>query len=318
MQIVNMKKAFSRFSKEYAVLIAILIMAVIFSVASPYFLTAQNIKNIFLQCAALSIVAIGQAIIIITGQFDLSMGQCVCFTSAVAAYMMKFMEINPWVAVLTALALGCLVGLINGFLFAYCGLPAFIATLGLQMICKSFAKIITNATPIARLSEDIAFLGRGYIGVIPICVIIMLTLYVVFQFISRRTRFGRNIYAIGGGEEAAFFAGIPTKKYYCITFMLGGLLAAVGGVILMSRLDSVSLTNGNLYEFDSIIACVIGGLSLTGGKGKVIGAFFGTVFLVLFFNGMTMLNVDPFYQDAIKGGVLIGAILIDVFRNKKA
>lgn len=314
----NIKRAVSKFSKEYAVLIAILIMGIIFSVASPYFLTAQNLKNIFLQCAALSIVAIGQAIIILTGQFDLSLGQCVCFTSAVAAYMMKFMDVNPWLAVLAALLLGCVVGLTNGFLFAYCGMPAFIATLGLQMICRSFAKIITNATPIARLPKEIAFLGRGYIGVIPICVIIMLVLYIAFQFLSRRTKFGRNIYAIGGGEEAAFFAGIPTKKYYCVTFMLGGFLAALGGIILMSRLDSVSLTNGNLYEFDSIIACVIGGLSLTGGKGKVIGAFLGTIFLVLFFNGMTMMNVDPFYQDAIKGGVLIGAILIDVFRNKKA
>lgn len=314
---IDMKKLVSKLSKEYAVLMAIFIMGIVFSFASPYFLTGQNIKNIFLQCSALSIVAIGQALIIVTGQFDLSMGQCVCFTSAVAAYMIKFMDVNPWLAILTALLLGCVVGFCNGFLFAYCGLPAFIATLGLQMICKSFAKIITNATPIARLSEDIAFLGRGYLGVVPICVIIMLVLYVIFQFISRRTKFGRNIYAIGGGEEAAFFAGIPTKNYYCVTFMLGGLLAALGGVILMSRLDSVSLTNGNLYEFDSIIACVIGGLSLTGGKGKVIGAFFGTVFLVLFFNGMTMMNVDPFYQDAIKGGVLIGAILIDVFRNKR-
>lgn len=314
----NVKKAVSRFSKEYAVLIAIFIMGTIFSFASPYFFTGQNIKNIFLQCSALSIVAIGQAMIILTGQFDLSLGQCVCFTSAVAAYMIKFMGVNPWLAILSALILGSIVGVINGFLFAYCGLPAFIATLGLQMVCKSFAKIITNATPIARLSDQIAFLGRGYIGVIPICVIIMIVLYVLFQFISRKTKFGRNIYAIGGGSEAAFFAGIPTKKYYCLTFMLGGFLAALGGVILMSRLDSVSLTNGNLYEFDSIIACVIGGLSLTGGKGKVIGAFFGTVFLVLFFNGMTMMNVDPFYQDAIKGGVLIGAILIDVFRNKRS
>lgn len=313
----KIQNVLSKLSKDYAAVVAILVMGVIFSFASPYFLTSQNLKNILLQCSALAIVAMGQALITISGQFDLSLGQCVCLTSAVAAYLMKFMDVNPWVAILAALALGCIVGLTNGILFAYFGLPAFIATLGLQMICKSLAKIITNATPIARLPKEIAFLGRGYIGVVPICVIIMLGLYVLMQFVSRRTKLGRYVYAIGGGPEAAFFAGIQTKKYYCITFMLGGLFAALGGVILMSRLDSVSITNGNLYEFDAIIACVIGGLSLTGGKGKVIGALFGTIFLVMFFNGMTMMNVDPFYQDAIKGVVLIVAIMVDVFRNKK-
>lgn len=312
----NIGENLSKFSKEYAVLIGIIIMCIIFAIMSPYFFTAQNIKNIFLQCSALSIVAIGQALVIICGQFDLSLGQCVTFTSAVAAYMMKFMGINPWLSIFVALLLGCAVGLTNGVLYAYFKIPAFIATLGLQMICRSVAKIVTNATPIARLPEEIAFLGRGYIGVFPICVIIMIVLYIMVQFVTYKTRFGRNIYATGGGAEAAYFAGINTKKYYCMTFAMAGLFAAFGGVILMSRLDSVSLTNGNLYEFDSVIACVIGGLSLTGGKGKVIGALFGVIFLVIFFNGMTMMNIDPFYQDAIKGVVLIVAIMLDVFRNK--
>lgn len=307
----------SRLSKDYAAVVAILAMGAVFSVASPYFLTGENLKNIMLQCSALAIVAIGQALITISGQFDLSLGQCVCFTSAVAAYLMKFAGVDPWIAVLAALVLGCLVGLANGVLFAYVGLPAFISTLGLQMICRSMAKIITNATPIARLPKEIAFIGRGYLGAVPICVLLMLGLYAVVQFASRSTRTGRNIYAIGGGAEAAFFAGIDVKKHYCLAFMLGGFFAALGGIVLMSRLDSVSLTNGNLYEFDSIIACVIGGLSLTGGKGKVVGTLFGTTFLILFFNGMTMMNVEPFYQDAIKGLVLILAITLDVLRNKK-
>ncbi len=313
----KVSRGFSAFSKDYAVVIAIFLMGAVFALASPYFLTGQNLKNILLQSSALAIVAIGQGLILIIGQFDLSLGQNVCFTSAVAAYLMKIAGVNTWVAILVALGLGALVGLTNGILFAYFGLPAFIATLGLQMVARSLAKIITNATPISKLPKDIAFLGRGYLGIIPICVLIMLALYALFQFISRRTKYGRNIYAVGGGREAAFFAGIPTKFYYCITFTLGGLLAAFGGIILMSRLDSVSLTNGNQYEFDSIIACVIGGISLTGGKGKIIGALFGTIFLVLFFNGMSMMNIDPFYQDAIKGGVLIIAIMLDVFRNKR-
>lgn len=312
-----MKDKLMQLTREYSSILAILVMGAVFTVASPYFLTAQNLTNILLQCAALSIAAIGQALIVISGNLDLSIGQCVCFSSVVGAYLMKFMDINPWVAVICALIMGCLIGLCNGFLVAYVGLPAFIATLGMQMICQSFAKIITNATPIARLPEDIAFLGRGYLGPIPICVLIMLVFYALVQFVAVKTRFGRNVFAIGGGREAAYFAGIPTKKYLCATYVLGGLLAGVAGVLLMSRLDSVSITNGNQYEFDTLIACVIGGLSTTGGKGKIVGVLFGTIFLIMFFNGMTMLDVDPFYQNAIKGGVLIIAITADVLGNRK-
>ena len=312
-----MKDKLMQLTREYSSILAILVMGAVFTVASPYFLTAQNLTNILLQCAALSIAAIGQALIVISGNLDLSIGQCVCFSSVVSAYLMKFMDINPWVAVICALIMGCLIGLCNGFLVAYVGLPAFIATLGMQMICQSFAKIITNATPIARLPEDIAFLGRGYLGPIPICVLIMLAFYALVQFVAVKTRFGRNVFAIGGGKEAAYLAGIPTKKYLCATYVLGGLLAGVAGVLLMSRLDSVSITNGNQYEFDTLIACVIGGLSTTGGKGKIVGVLFGTIFLIMFFNGMTMLDVDPFYQNAIKGGVLIIAITADVLGNRK-
>ncbi|MBU9739092.1 ABC transporter permease [Diplocloster agilis] len=312
-----MKDKLKQLTREYSSILAILVMGAVFTVASPYFLTAQNLTNILLQCAALSIAAIGQALIVISGNLDLSIGQCVCFSSVIGAYLMKFMDVNPWVAVVCALLMGCLIGWCNGFLVAYVGLPAFIATLGMQMICQSFAKIITNATPIARLPEDIAFLGRGYLGPIPICVLIMLAFYALIQFIAAKTRFGRNVFAIGGGKEAAYFAGIPTKKYLCATYILGGLLAGVAGVLLMSRLDSVSITNGNQYEFDTLIACVIGGLSTTGGKGKIVGVLFGTIFLIMFFNGMTMLDVDPFYQNAIKGGVLIIAITADVLGNRK-
>ena len=179
-----MKDKLMQLTREYSSILAILVMGAVFTVASPYFLTAQNLTNILLQCAALSIAAIGQALIVISGNLDLSIGQCVCFSSVVSAYLMKFMDINPWVAVICALIMGCLIGLCNGFLVAYVGLPAFIATLGMQMICQSFAKIITNATPIARLPEDIAFLGRGYLGPIPICVLIMLAFYALVQFVG--------------------------------------------------------------------------------------------------------------------------------------
>ncbi len=308
---------FSKFTKDYASLVAILLLGIVFSILVPeYFLTWDNFTNILLQASTIAIVAIGQALVLTTGQFDLSLGQIVCVTSIVATVLMKTYSVNTWLALLIALLLGAILGLTNGVLFAYCGIPAFIATLGVQNICRGSAKLITNATPIARLPEEMGFIGRGYVGPVPVSVIIMLILYIVVQFISRKTKLGRNFYAIGGNSEAAFFAGINIRKYYCIAFMMAGIFAAIGGIVLMSRLNSVSITNGNLYEFDAVIASIIGGISLTGGKGKVIGAMFGSIFLILFFNGMTMLNVDPYIQDVLKGVVLIIAIGIDVFRNR--
>lgn len=310
--------SFSKFSKEYAALVAIFLLGIVFSILAPeYFLTWNNMSNILLQTSTVAIVAIGQAVVLTTGQFDLSLGQIVCVTSVVGAILMKNYGMNTWLALLIVLLLGAVIGLTNGVLFAYCGIPAFIATLGVQNICRGAAKLATNATPIPRLPQEMGFIGRGYVGAIPVSVIIMIVLYIIVQFVSKKTKLGRCLYAIGGNSEAAFFAGISIKKYYCVAFMLAGIFSALGGIVLMSRLNSVSITNGNLYEFDAVIASIIGGISLTGGKGKIIGTMFGAIFLILFFNGMTMLNVDPFIQDVLKGVVLIVAIGLDVFRNRK-
>lgn len=312
----NIKRIFSKASKDYMVVFAILLLGIVFSLASPYFLTVDNMTNILLQASTLSIVAIGQAIVLLTGQFDLSLGQNVCLTGYIMAWLMNIQGFEPWLAILLGILSACLVGAVNGFLFAYCGIPAFIATLGMQNICRGAAKLITNATPISRLPEEIAFIGRGYLReVIPVSVVIMLVLYILLQFISAKTKLGRDLYAVGGNPEAAFFAGINKKAVYTSAFILSGLFAGLGSLVLISRLNSANVTNGNLYEFDAMISCVIGGISMTGGKGKIIGSLFGAVFLILFFNGMTMLNVDPFFQDVLKGVVLIVAIGIDVVRN---
>lgn len=314
---IDLGETISKFSKDYMALMAIFIMMVVFSFTSPYFFTTMNLKNILLQTATVGIVTIGEALLIATGQFDLSLGQNACVSGIVAAYLMKIVGINPFLAIFIALCLGAVIGTINGFLFAYCGIPAFMATLGLQNVAKGFAKIISNATPIGDLPSSISFLGRGYLGPIPICVIILISLFVLAEFMTRKTKFGRSIFAIGGGSEAAFFSGVNIKKVSLLTFTLAGFLAALGGIVLISRLNSAAITNGNLYEFDAIIAAVLGGISLTGGKGKIINALFGAIFLIMFFNGMTMLNVDPFWQDVLKGIVLVAAIALDIFRNRR-
>ena len=152
---------------------------------------------------------------------------------------------------------------------------------------------------------------------IPICTILMLLLYMGAQFVTTKTRIGRNLYAVGGSREAAFFSGINVKRYYFGTFVLAGILSAFGGLVLMSRLNSVAITNGQNYEFDAVIGSIIGGISLAGGKGRVIGTMFGCIFLITLFNGFSQMGVDPFIQDILKGIVLVIAITLDVLRNKK-
>jgi len=313
----SFKTGISDFSRDYAIVIAIFLLMIIFAFASPYFFTGRNLSNILLQAAPVAIVAMGQALIILTGNFDLSVGNNVALVGIITAYLMKFMHVNPSLAIIVGLSVGTLVGITNGILVAYAHIPAFIATLGLLNVTIGFAKIISNATPIASLPEQIAFIGRGHFLAIPVAVVIMVVLYILVSFASRKTKLGRYIYAIGGSEDAAFFAGIKVKQIKMLAFTMGGFFASVSAIVLISRLDSASITNGGTYVFDSIISCVIGGLSLTGGKGKVIQALFGAVFLAIFFNGMTLLNVDPFSQDVIRGVVFVSAVGIDVFRNRR-
>ncbi len=310
----------SKFTKEYAIVVAIVLLMIIFTLTSPYFLTYNNLRNILAQTVPIAVVCIGQALIVTTGEFDLSLGQNVCLTSCVMAYLIKFAGFNPWIAIFCAILVGAAVGMSNGVLIAYARIPCFIVTLGFQMIAKGLSKIITNASPIPGMPKEIQFIGRGFIGGtaygVPVSVVIMLALYLLFMFLAQKTKFGRSLYAMGGSQEAAYFAGIDVKMYRMLVYTIAGLLCGVSSVILVTRLDSAALTNGNLYEFDAMISCILGGISLAGGRGKIIQALFGAIFLMLFFNGMTMLNVNPFVQDVLKGVVMIGAVALDVIRNR--
>ena len=317
----------AKFTKSYAIILAILLLVLAYTAGSllmfgeQYFFTWNNLRNILNQTVTLAIVCCGQALIVTTGEFDLSLGQNVCLTSCVMAWLIKFGGWNPWFAILAAIATGAVVGACNGTLISYCNIPCFIVTLGFQMICKGTAKIITNASPIPGMPAEIQFFGRGYIGGkafgIPISVVIMVALFVIAMIITNHTKFGRSLYAMGGGREAAYFAGINVKKYRFIVYTIAGALCGFSSVILVTRLDSAALTTGNLYEFDSTISCILGGISLAGGRGKIVQALFGALFLTLFFNGMTMMNVNPFVQDVLKGVVMVGAVALDVLRNRR-
>ncbi len=306
-----------KLSKEYMILIALLIIVLVFSFSSKYFFTANNFMTILLQSATVAIVAIGQAFIMLGGNLDLSLGQNVCLSSYVAAILIKDFGINPWLGLLLCIATAMFIGLINGILVAIVRIPTFIATLGVMNICTGMAKILSKSATISNVSSEISFLGRGYLfGIVPVSAVIMILMFVLASFVAKKTVLGRYIYSIGGNEEAADFSGISVKKYTLISYVMAGACVGVGAVVLLSRLNAVTISSGNAYEFDAVIGCVLGGISLSGGKGKVVQALFGVIFLMVLFNGMTQLNVNPFVQDVVKGAVLIIAIAIDVLRNR--
>lgn len=317
-------QAIGQFTRNWMSIVGILALIVIFSIVSyvkfgaQYFLTWTNWKNILLQASTVAIVALGQAIIMLTGAFDISLGRMVCLTSCVGGLLMKNYGVPVSLGILAMFAVGILVGATNGFLVSFIGVPPMIATLGTQYICYGISKLITQAVPIPKMPEAIGWLGRGYLfNEIPICVILMIVLYVVAQLLLSYTRVGRNIYAVGGSREAAFFSGINVKLYGFGTFVLSGILTTFGGLVLMSRLNSVAVTNGQNYEFDAVISSIIGGISLAGGKGNVIGTMFGCIFLITLFNGFSQMGVDPFVQDVLKGFVLVAAITLDVMNTNK-
>lgn len=319
------KKSVGALVKDWMSLVGIAILIVVFSIISyakfgaQYFLTWNNWKTILLQSSTVAIVALGQSIMLLTGNFDLSLGRMVCLTSCVGAILMKDVGMSTGLAIVIMFAIGLVVGAVNGLMVSYVGVPAMIATLGTQYICYGLAKLLTQAVPIPNMPESLAFLGRGYIfnKTIPVCVILMIVVYIIAQFITAKTRVGRNLYAVGGSREAAFFSGINVKMYQFGTFLLGSVLATFGGLVLMSRLNSVAVTNGQNYEFDAVIGSIIGGVSLAGGKGRVIGTMFGCIFLNTLFNGFSQMGVDPFVQDVLKGIVLVLAVTLDVASNKK-
>ena len=271
----NYLASISQFSKDYMSVVGIILLAIIFSIGSylkhgeQYFLTIENWKNIMLQSATVAIVALGQAIILLTGNFDLSLGRQVAFTSAVGAILMKNVGIPSWQAILVMFALG-MCRKFNGFMVAYVGIPAFIATLGTQYICYGVAKLLTQATNTQHAGRDRMagswLCSRGCPGkVIPICVVIMVLLYVLHNCYLENQ--GRTTHLCCRRiQRSCIFSGINVKRYYFGTFVLAGILATFGGLTLMSRLNSVAVTNGQNYEFDAVIGSIIGGISLAAVK----------------------------------------------------
>lgn len=305
-------------SSEYVIIYAVIGLGVVLSFASSAFLSTGNLMNVLRQTSMIAILAAGCFLVMVGAQIDISTGSLVGLTGIAFAAAMVNWGWDPIIAFIFAVIIGAVSGIINGWMVTIVGIPALIATLSMMQAARGVTYVVTNAYPISNLPKSIDFIGRGYLLGIPVPVIIMVIIYLVIGFVSQRTKFGRYVYAVGGNKEAARLSGIKVNKIMIITYIICGIFAALSGVILVSRLDSGQPNAGIGWEFQAIIAAVVGGVSVVGGKGKILGVFFGAVLMGLLTNGMTLLDVSSYYQQIIQGAVLVFAIGLDVYKNRKA
>jgi ribose/xylose/arabinose/galactoside ABC-type transport system permease subunit len=304
---------------EYGIAAVLLLEIIIFTQISPYFLTTENILNITLQASIIAIIAAGMTFVILTAGIDLSVGSIVAFAGVIATSVIK---IN--LPVYLALTLGLLAGLIYGAFSGYFAgifvtrfnITPFIVTLALMTIWRGAAFVYTGGRPVWELPEAFSYLGGGRLAGIPIPTIIMIIVFVISHIVLTKTRFGRYVYAVGGNPEAARLAGIRTNLILISVYVICGVLAALSGILLASRINSGQPNAGLMYELDVIAAVVVGGTSLFGGRGTIIGTFIGTMLIAVLRNGLNLVNVGSYVQQVVVGVVILLAVLIDQFRKK--
>lgn len=313
----NFFRIIKDFMSEYVIIYAVIALGIILAFTTDVFLKSDNIMNVLRQSSMIAIIAAGMFFILIGGGIDISVGSIVGLCCIVFAGGMVKFGWSPIFAALITVITGAVCGYINGWQIMKLCIPPFIATLGMMSVARGATYVLTNAYPISGLPKSIAFIGRGYIWKIPLPVLIMVIVFIICHFISQKTRFGRFVYAAGGNEEAAYLSGIKVKNVKTLTYVIGGSLSALSAIILTSRLASGQPNAGIGWEFEAITAAVIGGVSITGGKGKVIGVFFGAILMGILKNGMTLMNVSSYWQEIVTGVVLVFAIGLDVYKNKK-
>ena len=299
------------FFKKNIPLIGLLIIVVILIILEPRFISTYNIISVLRQGSINGLIAFGVTIVIISGGIDLSVGSTLAFSGMVAAQLISNGVPSP-IAFLIALVTGAIIGSINGVLIAKGKLQPFIATLGAMMVFRGLTLYISNGVPVSRLGEGfIGWIGRGYFMGIPIPAIILILVFIVFAIFLTHTVFGKRIYAIGGNARAAKLSGINVERNIIYIYMISGLLAAFAGVILTSRLDSAVPTAGISYELNAIAAAVIGGTSLTGGRGKASGTLIGVLIIAVLINGLNLLGISAYLQQITTGLIIIFAVIAD-------
>ncbi len=314
--------------RKFQSLIALFILCLLIAVLSDKFLTTGNIWNVLRQISVNVCIAVGMTLVIIMAGIDLSVGSILAFSGAICAGLIKygfsfesldfFIGFTVLGGILGAMIVGLMLGLFNGWVITKFVVPPFVATLAMLTIARGLTMLYTGGIPISNLGPALEFIGSGWLFGIPVPVWISLIVVLVFVFITRKTAFGRYIYAIGGNEKAAYLSGINIKKIKLMVYGLAGMLAGIGGVLVTARLNSAQPNAGMTYELDAIAAVVIGGTSLSGGVGTVTGTVIGAAIIGVLNNGLVLLNVSPFWQQVAKGLVILLAVIIDKMNRDRS
>lgn len=307
---------------EFSLVIIILLIFAVCTIGSPTFLTAYNMSNVFKQSAITGLVSIAATFVIISGGMDLSLGSVCGLGSVVVAMMMSRLNAPIWLCVLAAAASGALCGLYNAFIIYTVKVAPFIATLGSSIIIRGIVKLICNAKTITGVYAEYAnFSSATLFGVkngFPLLALVWLLFGLVCWFVLRYTHFGRNIYTIGSNPEVAHTSGIDVRKNTYSVYIIAGLLCGIAGAMYTSRINSAVPTGGSGYEMDGITAAVLGGCSLSGGSGSMLGTMLGTYLITLISNGGVQLGINSFVMEIVKGVVLTIAVAMDILRTVRS
>lgn len=304
------KRDWSVFLRGMQSVIGLLGLCIVLSILSPRFLKWGNILNVLTQTSLNAVMAIGMTFVILTGGIDLSVGSILAFSGMVTAGMIHS-GFNVWIAILIGLVVGTVLGFVNGLSVTKGNVPPFIATLAMMTMARGATLVYSGGRPKSNLGKAFGFLGQGKILSIPVPVIILFVVFIIAYYVLTQTATGRYIYATGSNEKAAKLSGIKTDYIKLLVYAVSGFTAALTGMVVTSMLDSASPNAGTGAELDAIAAVVLGGTSLSGGQGGVVGTIIGALIIGVLNNGLNLLNVSSYYQQLIKGIVILVAVLID-------
>lgn len=325
-QASDLKSLAVAYGQKYGILMALVLVCITLTFANEFFLTPRNIVNVLRQASINGILAVGMTFVILTRGIDLSVGSVVALAGVVSASLATTSTTaaalgGPYPALIALLA-GILVGIaaggLNGLIVSRFNVPAFVATLGMLSAARGLTLLYADGQPVPALTDAYRHIGRGEIFGIPMPIIIFAIVFIIAQWTLTSTKFGRQVYAVGGNPHAARVSGINVNRVKLLVYVIAGALAAIAGMILAARTGSALTQAGIAYELDAIAAVVIGGTSLAGGVGRVTGTLIGALLIAVVNNGLDLMGVESYYQQVIKGGLIVAAVMLDQARHKNA
>lgn len=314
-----MKNTLIARAKDLGIVLVLIVLIIAFSLLTPNFLDPSNVFNIARQVATLGICAVGFSFVLITGGIDLSVGYQISLNVVVTGMLMAEVGLPWYLACLAALVLGTLIGVINGLIITLTGVAPLIVTLSMMMMLNGLSYLISKGLPIFGFPAEFSLLGQGAVfGIVPISLFFLIAVWGIGLFVLNKTYIGRYFYAIGNNPEAARLSGVNTRRTLILVYALCGFFTAIGAILLLSRLNSAQSATGAGFEFSVLTACVLGGISVMGGRGRLFGAFVGVLIVGVLDNGLVLINVSEYVQLLIKGAILLTAVIYDAMSKNTA